>query len=199
MQVIYDLPFYKHSNWFAKNVLGNWELAPIYTFQSPEYVTVQSGVDANLNGDSAGDRTVLNPNGIPGTGSDVTALKNSAGATVAYLAKNPNAQYIVAGAGALATAARNTLGLPHTNNWDVTAVKRINFTERTALEFQAQAFNVFNHSQYVPGSLNQVNSIGLTDSLSSHFLTASNIAFNNPKVAFSNQARTMQLALKFIF
>ena len=28
-----------------KNIVGNWQFSPIYTFQSPEYATVQSGTD----------------------------------------------------------------------------------------------------------------------------------------------------------
>ena len=51
-QVIYDLPFFKNAGWFQKNIVGNWEFAPVYTFQSPEYATVQNGVDSNLNGDA---------------------------------------------------------------------------------------------------------------------------------------------------
>ena len=100
-QVIYDLPFFKNSGWFQKNIVGNWEFAPVYTFQSPEYATVQNGVDSNLNGDAAGDRAIFNPAGVPGTGSGVTALTNTAGETVAYLANNPNAQYIQAQMGAM--------------------------------------------------------------------------------------------------
>ena len=50
-----------------KNIVGNWQFAPIYTFQSPEYATVQSGDDSNLNGDCAGDRAIFNPAGVPGT------------------------------------------------------------------------------------------------------------------------------------
>ena len=50
-------------------MVGNWEFAPVYTFQSPEYATVQSGVDSNMNGDAAGDRAIFNPAGVPGTGS----------------------------------------------------------------------------------------------------------------------------------
>lgn len=64
IETIYDLPFYKNRNWFLKNLVGNWEVAPIYTYQSPEYATVTSGIDANLNGDSAGDRTVITPREI---------------------------------------------------------------------------------------------------------------------------------------
>jgi hypothetical protein len=200
LSAIYDLPFFKgNSNYLLKNVVSNWEIAPIYTFESPEYADLQSSQDANLNGDSAGDRVILNPNGVKGTGSDVTALKNSSGDTVAYLAKNPNAQYIVARAGALATTSRNTIATPHINNWDAALVKRVNITEGTKLEFQAQALNVFNHPQFVPGSLNDVKSISQTGSAAKNYLTPGQSNFLDPKTTFASNARTMQLALKFIF
>ena len=197
-QVIYDLPFFKNSGWFQKNIVGNWEFAPVYTFQSPEYATVQNGVDSNLNGDAAGDRAIFNPAGVPGTGSGVTALTNTAGETVAYLANNPNAQYIQAQMGAMGNVSRNTLALPHTNNWDMTIVKRLNITERQSFEFQAQALNVFNHAQYVPGSLNQINSIGYTGNEVNDLRPQSPL-FNQPNQFFSNQPRTMQLVLKYSF
>ena len=113
---MYDEPFFKNSNAFLRNTLGDWEIAPIYTYQSGQWVTPQSGVDSNLNGDSAGDRVIANPGGIEGTGSGVVPLCNSAVAVcpatltdalkrpagvVGYLATNPNAQYIQAGYGAL--------------------------------------------------------------------------------------------------
>ncbi len=204
MSAIYDLPFYKKdSNWFKKNVLGNWEVAPIFTFQSPEYVTVRSGVDSNLNGDSAGDRTIINASGIPGTASDVTALKNTSGYTVAYLANNPNAYYIVARSGARATAPRNTLAAPRIDNWDLTALKRFTIREGMNIEFQAQALNVFNHSQYVPGSLNQINSIGYTGTAVTNILDARNLdashPFGNWASALSQNPRAMTLVLKFTF
>ena len=59
----------------------------------------------------------------------VTALTNSAGAGVAYVADNPNAQYVAAGPGRWS---RNTLGTPYTNNWDFALLKRLNITERVA-------------------------------------------------------------------
>ena len=63
---VYDLPFFKNANFLMKNLVGNWEIAPSYTFQSPQYTTVQSTVDSNLNNDSAGDRVFINPNGVKG-------------------------------------------------------------------------------------------------------------------------------------
>ena len=97
MAVIYDVPWFKRNgNWMMKNILGNFLVTGVYTFESPEYAAVQSNVDSNLNGDWAGDRSILNPSGVKGTGSGVTALTNSRGQTVAYVADNQNAQYIVA-------------------------------------------------------------------------------------------------------
>ena len=148
LEAMYDLPIFKNGNWALKNIVGNWQITPVYTFQSPEYATVQSGVDTNLNGDSAGDRTIYNPAGVAGTGSGVTALKNLAGDTVGYVANDANAQYIVAGKGARATASRNTLAMPRMNNVDLTFMKKINISERQSVQFQFQATNVLNHAQH---------------------------------------------------
>ncbi len=202
IEAIYDLPFFKNSGWLMKNVVGNWQFAPIYTFETPEYATVQSHVDANGDGDPWGDRAILNPAGISGTGSAVVPLTNSAGATVAYLASNPSAQYIAAGPGALANIARNTLALPRTNNWDVSLVKRINITERQVIEFQAQAINVFNHPQFVPGFISDVepaNTAITTSGTTLNMLIPGTSAFNVPQNAFSSHPRAMTLVLKYIF
>jgi hypothetical protein len=199
VSAIYNLPYFKQGNWATRNILGNWEIAPTYTFQSPEYATVQSALDSNLDGDSFGDRSIFNPSGVAGTGSAVTPLLNSGGATVAYLASNPNAQYIVAGVGAKATAPRNSLALPRTNNWDMSLVKRFSFKERYSLELQGQALNVFNHAQYVPGSLNQVNGIGFTAGAVRDFLTPGKNSFDRPNLVFSQNGRTMTVVAKFNF
>jgi hypothetical protein len=199
VSAIYNMPYFKQGNWATRNILGNWEIAPTYTFQSPEYATVQSALDSNLDGDSFGDRSIFNPSGVAGTGSAVTPLLNSGGATVAYLAANPNAQYIVAGAGAKATAPRNSLALPRTNNWDMSLVKRFSFKERYSFELQGQALNVFNHAQYVPGSLNQVNGIGFTAGAVRDFLTPGKNSFDRPNLVFSQNGRTMTVVAKFNF
>jgi hypothetical protein len=79
---IYDLPYFKgSSNGFMKNLVGNWEAAPIFTFESGGPFTPQSAIDSNLNGDTAGDRTVVNTSGVAGTGTEVYGL-TATGATV---------------------------------------------------------------------------------------------------------------------
>ena len=196
---MYDTPWFNHSDsWLKKNGIGNWTIVGTYTAESPEYVTVQSGVDSNLNGDSAGDRTIFNPSGAPGTGSGVTALHNTAGATVAYLAKNPNAQYIVAGPGALATDGRNSLRTVGINNFDLSLGKKFIIREGKTLEFRGDFTNAFNHPQYTPGQISSIYyttyNTGVRD-----YLIPGNARFGKWDQVFDSHSRMTQLALRFVF
>jgi hypothetical protein len=126
--------------------------------------------------------------------------KGSTGSIVGYVANNGNAQYIAAGLGAFATAGRNTLQMDPINNIDLSIFKRVNFTERMAFEFGAQAFNVLNHSQFVAGSINTVNgNVGFAPSAHSNYLNPSAAEFNQPQTTFLSHSRSMQLSAKFIF
>ena len=49
---VYDFKPFQNGNWLMKNVVGNWNISGTYTYQSPEFATVQSGIDSNLNGDA---------------------------------------------------------------------------------------------------------------------------------------------------
>jgi hypothetical protein len=124
--MIYELPWFSKTTGLTKTLLGGFNLAGTYTYETGEKVTVRSGNDANLNGDNAGDRAILNPGGTEGVGSSVTPLCRvttcgtvGAGAVVGYLANNPNARYVVAGPGAYANGGRNTLHGRPINNVDV--------------------------------------------------------------------------------
>ena len=197
---VYDAPFFKqNSNWFMKNLVGNWELAPVYTFETGEWADPQSQQDANLNGDAAGDRVIFNPSGTPGVGSDVTALKSSSGATVAYLVNNPNAQFYRARQGMLANSGRNILQMPGINNVDLSLIKRFNFTERTSFEFSAVMLNALNHSQFIGGTLNDVRSIGQAGSAATTYLVPGQTNFNRPDLTFPSNSRTITLGGKFNF
>ena len=210
LEVLYDLPFFKQGSWFMKNIVGNWEFVPVYTYQSGTFVDVQSGVDSNLNGDSAGDRAFVNPSGTPGVGTGSTALKNSAGQTVAFLANNPNAQYIEAQKGMLPNGGRNTAQLPPINDIDMTIAKSINITEVKKIQFSARFSNILNHPQYIGGYVSDVAPAGLltspagintgpTSSAVHSFVEPQSAIFLNPSQAFSSNPRQLALALKFIF
>jgi hypothetical protein len=215
LEAVYDLQLYKHSNSFLKkNIVGNWMISPIYTYESPEYATALSDTTGNLNGDSTAIfRTIINPNGVKGTPSTVNAQRatnlnglcaaGTANTTctaniVGYVAANPNAYYIQAGAGTLPNASRNTLPTSPINNWDLAAYKRITFRERYSFEFGAQAYNVLNHAQYTPGTVGNINQTSNTTSVI-NFQKVDNAFFGQPGKVFQNNGRTMQLSGKLFF
>jgi hypothetical protein len=198
--MVYESQWYnRSSNWFLKNIVGNWEFAPIYTYQTGTLWDVQSGLDTNMNGDSAGDRAILNPNGVVATGTGTTPLKNANGDTVAYLVNNPNAMYVRAPQGTISTAGRNTEHLNPINDVDMTFTKRIAFTENYHLELSGRFLNIFNHPQYTGGYLNDIAPIGATSSAQHNFLIPSNAIFANPSMAFSSNPRSIQICARFIF
>lgn len=213
LALLYEAPWFKRSNWFLKNLVGNWTIAPIYTYETPEYVTVQSGIDANLNGDGATDRTIINPAGQAGVGTDVVPLckggacpstldPNFDSSVVAYLAVNPNARYIRAQRGALANGGRNTLAGRPADNIDLNLLKNFNLTERFRLQFSAQFYNLLNHPQFVPGLVDRVDAISAAFNngpATVNYLTPGNSIFNNPEAVYSSSPRNIQLALKLIF
>ncbi|PYU30873.1 MAG: hypothetical protein DMG28_17425 [Acidobacteria bacterium] len=68
---IYDLPKINSDSRFVKGFLHGWEVSGTYLAQTGQPITALSGTDSNANGSSAGDRTILNPNGVGLTGSGV--------------------------------------------------------------------------------------------------------------------------------
>lgn len=195
---VYDTPWFSHhNNPIVRNTVGNWEFAGTYTAESGEWATPQSGVDADQNGDAASDRVILNPSGTPGTSSGVTALKNSAGATVAYLANNPSAQFIRAQVGAFATSGRNILATPGINNIDFTIAKNIVVKERYKLQLRADLFNAFNHPQYILGRVNNVRARN-TSGAANMFVPGDPL-FGRWDQVFSSNPRIAQITAKLVF
>ena len=195
---IYDIPFFtKNANHFVRGVFGGFSLAGTYTYEAGQPVTALSGIDSNLNGDGAGDRTIINPNGIKGTASAVTALTNTAGKVVGYLATNPNAQYIQAGLGARATAGRNTFTLPAINNIDFSLSKDFAFTETLKFQLRADFINAINHPQYVAGSPNSV--VPVASTAVGNYNTVTSPQFNKADLVFGSNPRIIQLALRLKF
>jgi hypothetical protein len=194
---MYEFRPFRNGSWFLKNVVGNWNISGTYTFESPEYATVQSGLDTNLNGDSAGDRVIINPAGQANVGSGVTGYNSagqvatSSGSIVAYVANNSSARYIIAGSGALAIGGRNTFPLHRINNIDLNLKKRFNFTERIAFDIGAQMYNLLNHPQFTGGYVNDVASRGFTGARND--LVPSDPLFGRFDQFYSSNSRVVQV------
>ena len=223
---VYDFPNVHSDNRFLRGLAHNWEWSGTYLAQSGQPVTPLSGIDANANGDSAGDRTIINPNGIGLTGTTVTTVCNfgpggatstgdcdpnhaddknvggdptpAAAFTVGYLANNPKARFVQAGLGALANAGRNTGNTPGLNIWNMSLFKTMKFTERASLQFRFQAFDVFNHQNYSIGLPS--NNGSLDQNTNTNPLNTSYIFVSSPqfldKFIFNGGSRTLELGLR---
>jgi hypothetical protein len=208
--LIYELPWFSKSTGFTRTLLSGFQVAGTYTYETGERITVRSGNDANLNGDNAGDRAIFNPSGTEGVGSSVSPLcrisactfdedGNVIGTVVGYLVDNPNARYIQTGNGAQSTIGRNTFLLPAINNVDFSIMKNFRFGESKAIQIRADFFNVLNHPQYVPGSVNSVDPVGTTGLTTLNQVTPLTTDFLNPSNVLSSNPRVIQLAARFNF
>jgi len=202
---MYDFkPFANSSSWLMKNVAGNWNVSATYSFQSPAYATVQSGIDSNLNNDSAGDRAVINPSGDARVSSGVTAIGRNGAALAAgdpniaaYVATNPNARYVQAGLGAFPNGGRNTLPMNRTNNIDLQLLKRFAFSEHKRFEIGAQFLNLFNHPQWTGDLLNDV--YPNANNNSRNFLLTGNSSFGRFDQFFTSNPRATSIVARIVF
>ncbi len=167
---------------------------------------MQSSVDANLNGDATGDRSIINPNGSAGVGSSVTPLdrngntvKAGSASIVAYVANNPDARYIAAAQGAYANGGRNTFPLDPINNIDFSLRKRFAVGEQKRLEFAGQFYNLFNHPQFIAGYTNDVAPLKNTTGGFNNFLIPSNSLFGQYQQFLSSNSRSIQIMARFTF
>ncbi|HYK38816.1 MAG TPA: hypothetical protein VEU98_02260, partial [Candidatus Eremiobacteraceae bacterium] len=188
---------------------------------SGQPVTALSGTDANANGDSAGDRVVLNPNGVGMTGTSVTPVCNDGigGATrlitdptanpcasnahiVGYAANDPTARFVQAGVGTVADLGRNTINTPALNVWNMSIFKTTKITERFSLQFRASTYDTFNHRNFtigLPSNNGALDQNTNTNPLNGGyiFVTSGPSFLNNHQ--FNGGSRNMELGLKLIF
>jgi hypothetical protein len=221
LSFLYEIPNVQTEHAFVKALAHGWEWGGTYLAESGQPVTPLSGMDSNANGDSAGDRTIINPAGVGLTGSTVNFVCNAGagGATsivndpatcgsgddsniVGYVAVNPTARFIQAGVGAKANAGRNTVATPGLNIWNMSLLKNTKLSERFSLQFRAETYNTFNHRNFsigLPTNNGTIDQNTNANPLSSGyiFVTSGNLFLNNHQ--FNGGSRTMQLGLRLIW
>jgi len=194
----------------AKTVFDDWELSGITIYQSGTPFSV-------INGGSSTAVSVLDNGGVAngaGAGSypDVVGnphLRAPLGST------NPesigpqllNSAAFAAPRGlTFGDAGRNFLNNPSRLNFDVAMLKHFKITEGTTLEFRAEVFNFFNHTQFRIYDANLGNQANNTiscygDANTGYSAGAQNClkgsSFLHPVDA--HRARTMQFGLKYAF
>ncbi len=186
---IWDLPFFK-SPGLTNKVLGGWQFSGITTFQtgtpfSPIVSTDNAGV-ANGIGSAA------RPDKIGDPSAGVVQSLDQLGPQI----YNPNAFGLPRGL-TFGDAGRNGLNNTHWTNFDMALFKHFKITERMSFEFRAEAFNIFNHTQWRPIA-------GDSGSAASNLGEANNTFSLSPgdgflQVTDAHNPRILQLGAKFIF
>ena len=184
---VYDLPGFKGSG-FKQNILGGWEYSGIFVAQTGTPFSVLDGIFSDTaglgNGNSSGSfaDVVGNPHTVSGP------LYSSDPTIKGPLLFNPAAFAETTGL-TQGNSGRNFLYNPGRWNFDMAMYKNFKLNERFNLEFRTEAFNVFNHTQWVAGSV--ANGGGVQNTL------GSGDQFLRPTGA--HDPRIMQFALKLGF
>ncbi len=172
---LWEVPSPDSGNAWLNGIAGGWQVNGSFVAESGQPVTVISRRDLNGDGDTAGDTAFLNPNGIPGTGTDVNFVCRNGGSTfiatsagdcilnpmesdpspyiVGYVAQDPTAQFIRGEEGAEGSVGRNTVESAGINVWNLSFFKNVNLPgEGRKLQFRMEMWNAFNHPSFAIGN-----------------------------------------------
>src|SRR5208283_5825330 len=165
---IYSIPLFNNStNRALKAGLGGWELSGIVTMESGFPLAINLGGPQGSNG-LANATNRPNVNGSVSYPQQVTEWFNPAAFSVPAL-------------GQWGDLGKNAVRGPGRDNWNMSLFKSFVFNERgMALQFRAEFFNIWNHTQFA--------------NVSSTY-TSSNFG----QVTSTADPRTLQFGLKFSF
>ncbi len=151
---LYELPFAKNLEGFAKQGLSGWELGGILTFSSGVPFTVEN--TANRSQDQAvGANFADRPNLVPGASNNPTHGPSVGGpGCVAGTPLGTPSLFFDPCAfrpqplGTFGNLGRNTLIGPGLSNVDFLVDKHFRIGEKRELQFRAEFFNIFNHPNF---------------------------------------------------
>ncbi len=196
---VYDTPnlsrhFGSHDNWLTKGILNGWQVSGVTLIQSGAPYEVAFSIpgvgNQNLTGSyTEGARPTLIGN--PNTSSDSP-----------YYRINP-AAFAEPRIGDLGLGApRNYLVGPGILNFDLSLEKKFILSESVNIQLRADAFNVFNHTQF-SGVNNTINFKSLTDPTVTNLPFKADGTINNINgfgtVSGARDPRIMQLVVRIVF
>lgn len=223
---VYDLPFFKGTG-LTHTLLGGWQWSGITLIQSGTPFSVyNSGCNpcgngtAEIPGDNAGagngssqidNLSTLSGGSYPDLVSNPRAgVQNTPQPGLGPLLYNPSA-FVAPQGLTFGDAGRNILNNPWRTNFDMALIKHFAVTESKYFEFRAEAFNVFNHTEFSwlggdGGSAGDNSGVGNSDSVISCYGGPTNSAGDSSclpiplfRANVAHLPRILQLGLKFIF
>jgi hypothetical protein len=177
----YNLPFDKLGG--ANRLTTGWQLSGITRFATGLPVTLYETDDNSLLGTANSGPLPIGMDTPLFTGTSIHHLDPRSGGIIAPFFDS--SQFVPEPIGTLGSRRRFFHG-PGLNNWDMALLKDTRLTETTRLQFRAEFFNLFNHTQFnaVNGNISGAGS-------------TSPFGFGN--ALSTQQARIGQLSLKLLF
>jgi hypothetical protein len=136
---VYNLPSFSRWGAFANHVLGDWQFNTIASFLGGPPIEVTSG--ANTAGLAAAPPAGFRPDLVPG----VPIYLKTPGDKTSFL--NP-AAFQLPPLGQFSTLGRGRIRQPGIENIDFSVSKNWRMRERYSIQFRAEMFNAFNHTNF---------------------------------------------------
>jgi outer membrane receptor protein involved in Fe transport len=162
---IWETPFFRNQRGLVAAVMGGWQWNGIWSFQSGAHWSAFNPVQPRLQGDCSGPSLVncVNEGGdynLDGEANDrPNAIANHIHATHSMWANGfnlPDNFFSAPCLGCVGDLGRNTFVGPGYWDADISLLRNFGLSERFHLQFQAEAFNVFNHTNFLIGE-NRLN------------------------------------------
>ncbi|HLK32994.1 MAG TPA: carboxypeptidase regulatory-like domain-containing protein [Terriglobales bacterium] len=200
---VYDLPFFRGSG-LTHAILGGWQWSGIVTAATGTPFSV-------LNGGSFGDNAGVGNGAGQGSYLDLTGVSPHSNPGVPFgsvgpYAYNP-AAFTLPTALTFGEIGRNFLRNGSRTNFDMSLFKHFTIHEQVALEFRAEAFNIFNHTSFMPlAGSEEAGSIGANAGTATNKFDCSGSTGTSCigtadflNYANAHNARILQFGMKFLF
>jgi hypothetical protein len=212
---VYDLPFFKEPG-LRNKLLGGWQWSGITNIETGTPFSVYNTGNGIVPTDNAGVANGVSANGTGQSYPDIVGNPNTGVSNATVVGYGPllfNPAAFVAPRGlTFGNAGRNILNNPRRTNFDMALLKHFKVTESKYFEFRAEAFNIFNHTEFAwlggdPGSASSNSPFSSPTNSAACYGGANNSA-GDPSCTSTaallhanavHNARILQLALKFIF
>ena len=176
---VYDIPLFRNGSRLLKATLGGWAVSGI--------ITAESGAPLNMGVNTSNISSVLSNTGNrPDLNGPIKYTKTVAAWFDPSVFSAPACTIGGSGADCYGTLGHNAVRGPGRDNWNMSLLKNFAFTERFHLQFRADAFNMWNHTQFK----GDYNNGGISTNFGAGNFGAVTSAFDG---------RQFQLALKLIY
>ena len=159
----YDLPFFRDANRMSGKLLGGWQISGITQFQTGtpcgiavgnDYAGVGQDGSFNCGGQlwvKGGDTEIVHDIALNGASDNKYWFKTTdSSGNLLWTQPAKGTFNNLAGS-------RNSIHNPGFINWNMGLYKKFAITEKTGLQFRAQAFNLFNHPNWSGANYNPTN------------------------------------------